>query len=193
MSIYICGACNCGKAEIARRLGDDFPNLKVVVDPSETVFKPIFGVGLDRVFRGRKWEGKTDEAYQGIVQYLGLLEQENVITNEGALAFLTHVAFFGVLSSFNDEQRKEILLRCYAQLRNGLHFVVRRWADNGNFCQTSVQLQRDIGAGRKNIYIIPPARDYESTVEQGYEFIKRRMEAVNYGVVDNGELQSEKA
>ena len=188
LSIYICGACNCGKAEIARKLGLDFPDLRVVTDPSETVFKPIFGVGLDRVFRGRKWEGKTDEAYQGIVQYLGLLEQENVITNEGALAFLTHVAFFGVLSSFNDEQRKEILLRCYAQLRNGLHFVVRRWADNGNFCQTSVQLQRDIGVGRKNIYIIPPASDYESTIEQGYGIIKGRMEAVNYGVVDNGEL-----
>ena len=175
MSIYICGACNCGKAEIARRLGDDFPNLKVVVDPSETVFKPIFGVGLDRVFRGRKWEGRTDETYQGIVQYLDLLEQENIITNEGALAFIPHLAFFGLLSSFNDEQRKEILLRCYAQLRNGLHFVVRRWADNGNFCQTSVQLQRDIGVGRKNIYIIPPASDYESTVERGYEFIKAKL------------------
>ena len=175
MSIYICGACNCGKAEIARRLGVDFPSLEIVIDPSETVFKPIFEVGLDRVFRGRKWEGKVDETYKGITEYLDILGQENIITNEGALVFLTHVAFFGVLSSFNDEQRKDILMRCYAQLRDGDHFVVRRWADNGNFCQTSVQLQRDIGVGRKNIHIIPPAVDYESTVEQGYEFIKAKL------------------
>lgn len=193
MSIYICGACNCGKAEIARRLGDDFPNLKVVVDPSETVFKPIFGVGLDRVFRGRKWEGRTDETYQGIVQYLDLLEQEDIITNEGPLVFFSHLVFFGLLSSFNDEQRKEIITRCLDLLRKGKHFVVRRWADNGNFGQVSVMLQREFRNGRENIYIIPPASDYDSTVEQGYEFIKRRMEAVNNGTIDNGELQSEKA
>ena len=54
MSIYICGACNTGKAEIARKLGLDYPNLEVILDPSETVFNSIFGAGLDRVFRGRK-------------------------------------------------------------------------------------------------------------------------------------------
>jgi hypothetical protein len=175
MSIYICGACNCGKAEISRRIAAEYPSLRLTIDPADSVFIPIFGVGLDRIFRGRKWEGRTDETYQGIVQYLDLLEQEDIITNEGPLVFFSHLVFFGLLSSFNDEQRKEIITRCLDLLRKGKHFVVRRWADNGNFGQVSVMLQREFRNGRENIYTIPPATDYESTVEQAVEYIKGRM------------------
>lgn len=176
MSIYICGACNCGKAEIARRLGEDYPNLEVVLDPSETIFDSIFGVGLDRVFRGRKWESKPDEAIQGIEEYLDVFDREDIICNESPLLFLSHILYFGVLSVFSDEVRAEIISRCLSQLRNGHHFIVRRWSENGNFARASMQIQRDIGAGRKNIHVIPPADNYENTVTQGYEVIKAKLE-----------------
>lgn len=176
MSIYICGACNCGKAEIARRIAADCPSLRLTLDPADSVFVPIFGVGLDRIFRGRKWEGKSDEAYQGITEYLSILEQDDILTNEGPLVFFSHLMFFGVLSVFNDEQRREILTRCLALLRRGKHFIVRRWIENGNFNEISVSLQREFRNGRENIFTIPPATDYDSTVEQAVEYIKEKME-----------------
>ena len=176
MSIYICGACNTGKAEIARRIGMENTSLQLHIDPADTVFVPIFGVGLDRIFRGRKWEGKTDETYQSLCEYLSLLEQEDIITNEGPLLLLSHMMFFGVLSVFNDEQRKGILTRCLALLRRGKHFIVRRWIENGNFNEISVSLQREFRNGRENIFTIPPATDYDSTVEQAVEYIKGKME-----------------
>lgn len=176
MSIYICGACNCGKAEIARRLGEDYPNLEVVLDPSETIFDSIFGVGLDRVFRGRKWESKPDEAIRGIEEYLDVFDREDIICNESPLLFLSHILYFGVLSVFSDEVRAEIISRCLSQLRNGHHFIIRRWSENGNFARASMQIQRDIGAGRKNIHVMPPADNYENTVTQGYEVIKAKLE-----------------
>ena len=61
-------------------------------------------------------------------------------------------------------------------LRRGKHFIVRRWIENGNFNEISVSLQREFRNGRENIFTIPPATDYDSTVEQAVEYIKEKME-----------------
>lgn len=176
MNIYLCGACKSGKAEIARRLSDEVKGVQVCLDPSESVFRPLFGHGLERTFRGRLWEGKTEAAYGAIMAYLGVLRGtpgQTTVYNEGPLPLLAHLTYFGALALARDSWREEILSACLDLLGQGEHYVVQRWADKSTFDRVNVQVQMACGCNRENVFILPPARDYTGTVMAALAQIRR--------------------
>lgn len=177
MSIYICGACEAGKSKVTEEISDSFPDLELVLDPSIALFSAVFkGRSLGRILRCEEWEGHLEESYGILINLIEIYEREDIITNEGPLMLLSHLMFFGILHSFNDQQRKEILTRCYALLSTGTHFIVQRWVDSGDFCEASTKLQIGFKFGRANVSVIPKAENYETTVAQAVEFIKDKME-----------------
>ncbi len=168
MNIYLCGACRTGKAEIVRRMALETKGVEVRLDQSEEIFIPLFGHGLDRVFRRRLWEGKTDEAYQGMMAYLESFRgspDRTTIFNEGPLLLLSHFLYFGALALAPDQWRETILRECMDLLEQGEHYIIERWADNSAFDRVSVDLQKALGCNRANVFVIEAATDYESTVE----------------------------
>lgn len=165
MRIFLCGACNSGKAEICRRVGEK-ARLPLLLNPSEEIFQPIYSVGLDRVFRGAKWLTKREETYQGLVKYLDRFEEGDFISNEGPLLLLSHLLFFGVLSVLEDSQRKTVLEKALSQLNQGTHLIIERWAPGNIFDQISVRFQKDLAGARENIKILPPQQGYEETISK---------------------------
>lgn len=174
MRIYLCGACNSGKAEICRRVADK-TGLSAKIDPSDAVFKPIYSVGLDRVFRGGKWQGKREETYQGLLQYLEAFAEGDFITNEGPLLLLSHLMFFGVLAIMGDSQRKTVLEKALSQLDQGQHYIIERWAPGNTFDQVSVRLQKNLAGARDNIKILPAQKGYEETISKAVRGILREV------------------
>lgn len=169
MNIYLCGACKTGKAEIARRMGLEIKGVEVRLDPSEEIFIPLFGHGLDKVFRRRLWEGKIDKAYQGIMAYLESFHgspDRTTVFNEGPLLILSHLLYFGALALAPDQWRETILRECVTLLEQGEHYIIERWADNSTFDRVSVDIQKSLGCNRANVFVIEAAEDYESTVEK---------------------------
>lgn len=176
MNIYLCGACKSGKAEIANRLAGEVKGMQVCLDPSESVFRPVFGHGLERTFRGRLWEGKTEAAYKAMMEYLGVLrgtKGQTTIYNEGPLPLLAHLTYFGALALARDAWREEILSACMDLLGQGEHYVIQRWANDGTFDRVNVALQTACGCNRANVFILPTAPDYARTVESALAQIRR--------------------
>lgn len=176
MNIYLSGACRTGKAEIARRLADEVKGMVPCLDPSLEVFRPVFGHGLDRIFRGRLWEGRMDQAYDAVMRYLEVLggsPGQTTIYNEGPLPLLAHLTYFGGLALATDRQREEILSACMDLLGQGEHYVIQRWANDGTFDRVNVALQTACGCNRANVFLLPPARDYAGTVEAALSQIRR--------------------
>ena len=169
MNIYLCGACNTGKAEIAKQITLDTKGAKIKLDVSEEIFIPLFGHGLDRVFRKRLWEGKTEVAYQSMITYLDSFIGEpdkTTIYNEGPLLILSHLFYFGALAMIPDRQREEIVRKCICLLEQGEHYIIERWANNTAFDRVSVDIQKAFGCNRSNIFVIEPAEDYERTIKK---------------------------
>lgn len=176
MNIYLSGACRSGKAEIARRLAGEVKGMVPCLDPSLEVFRPVFGHGLDRIFRGRLWEGRMDQAYDAVMRYLEVLggsPGQTTIYNEGPLPLLAHLTYFGGLALATDPQREAILAACLDLLGQGEHYVIQRWANDGTFDRVNVALQAACGCNRANVFILPPARDYTGTVEAALSQIRR--------------------
>jgi len=174
MRIYLCGACNSGKGEICRIVAEKL-GLPALIDPSEAIFKPIYSVGLDRVFRGYKWQGKREETYQGLLKYLEAFEEGDFISNEGPLLLLSHLLFFGVLSVLEDSQRKTVLEKALSQLDQGRHYIIERWAPGNIFDQVSVTIQKDLAGARENIKILPAQKGYEETISKAVRGILREV------------------
>lgn len=174
MRIYLSGSCNCGKAEITRKISKDL-GLEEVISPSEQIFPPIFGVNLNRVFHGRKWEGKRDETFQGLMSYLDALDREDIVSNEGPLLLLSHLLFFGVLSVFSDEQRVAVLKRCLSLLEKGEHFIVERWSPGNLFDEITVDLQKAFSSGRGNVTLMKREKNFETTVKKGMQKIRKEV------------------
>lgn len=175
MKIYVCGACNSGKAEIVRRISEKL-KIKSIIDPSETVFQPVFGMGLGRVFRGRRWEGKQPETYQGIMEYLDVLDSDGpFVSNEGPILFLSHLMFFGVLSTFMDLQRQQIVERSLAMTCRGFHVIIERWVPANTFDEVSVLIQKNIAGARDNVIVLKKYKDYGETIEKASRKIVREV------------------
>lgn len=176
MNIYLCGACRSGKAEIARRLAGEVKGVVLCIDPSEGIYRPLFGHGLDRIFRGRLWEGRMDQAYEATMRYLEVLggaPGQTTVFNEGPLPLLAHLTYFGGLALATDHQREAILAACLDLLVQGEHYVIQRWANDGTFDRVNVALQTACGCNRANVFLLPPARDYAGTVEAALSQIRR--------------------
>ncbi len=176
MNIYLSGACRTGKAEIARRLAGEVKGVVPCLDPSLEVFTPVFGHGLDRIFRGRLWEGRMDQAYEATMRYLEVLggaPGQTTVFNEGPLPLLAHLTYFGGLALATDHQREAILAACLDLLGQGEHYVIQRWANDGTFDRVNVALQTACGCNRANVFLLPPARDYAGTVEAALSQIRR--------------------
>jgi hypothetical protein len=176
MNIYLSGACRTGKAEIARRLAGEVEGVVPCLDPSEGIFRPVFGHGLDRIFRGRLWEGRMDQAYDATMRYLEVLggtPGQTTVFNEGPLPLLAHLTYFGGLALATDHQREAILAACLDLLGQGEHYVIQRWANDGTFDRVNVALQTACGCNRANVFLLPPARDYAGTVEAALSQIRR--------------------
>lgn len=176
MNIYLSGACRTGKAEIARRLAGEVKGVVPCLDPSEGIFRPVFGHGLDRIFRGRLWEGHMDQAYEATMRYLEVLggaPGQTTVFNEGPLPLLAHLTYFGGLALATDHQREAILAACLDLLGQGEHYVIQRWANDGTFDRVNVALQTACGCNRANVFLLPPARDYAGTVEAALSQIRR--------------------
>lgn len=176
MNIYLSGACKSGKAEIARRLAGEVKGVVPCLDPSLEVFTPVFGHGLDRIFRGRLWEGRMDQAYEATMRYLEVLDGtpgQTTIYNEGPLPLLAHLTYFGALALARDAWREAILAACLGLLGQGEHYVIQRWANDGTFDRVNVALQTACGCNRSNVFLLPPARDYAGTVEAALSQIRR--------------------
>ncbi len=176
MNIYLSGACRTGKAEIARRLAGEVKGMVPCLDPSLEVFTPVFGHGLDRIFRGRLWEGKMEAAYNAVMRYLEVLggtPGQTTVFNEGPLPLLAHLTYFGGLALATDRQRETILAACLDLLGQGEHYVIQRWANDGTFDRVNVSLQTACGCNRANVFLLPPARDYAGTVEAALSQIRR--------------------
>lgn len=176
MNIYLSGACRTGKAEIARRLAGEVKGVVSLIDPSLEVFAPVFGHGLDRIFRGRLWEGKMEAAYNAVMRYLEVMggtPGQTTVFNEGPLPLLAHLTYFGGLALATDPQREAILAACLDLLGQGEHYVIQRWANDGTFDRVNVALQAACGCNRVNVFVLPPARDYAGTVEAALSQIRR--------------------
>jgi len=176
MNIYLSGACRSGKAEIARRLAGEVKGVVPCLDPSLEVFTTVFGHGLDRIFRGRLWEGRMDQAYEATMRYLEVLAgtaEQTTVFNEGPLPVLAHLTYFGGLALATDHQREAILAACLDLLGQGEHYVIQRWANDGTFDRVNVQIQMACGCNRPNVFILPPARDYAGTVTAALSQIRR--------------------
>lgn len=174
MRIYLSGSCNSGKAAIVRKISSDL-GLEEVVNPSERIFPSIFGVNLNRVFHGRKWEGKRDETFQGLMEYLDVLDREDIVSNEGPLLLLSHLLYFGVLGTLTDEQRVLVLRRCLSLLEKGQHFIVDRWSPSNMFDEVSVDIQKALSAGRGNVVSLKREKDYEATIKKSAQRIKKEV------------------
>ncbi len=176
MNIYLSGACRTGKAEIARRLAGEVRGVVSRIDPSLEVFQPVFGHGLERVFRGRLWEGRMGQAYDATMRYLEVLggtPGQTTVFNEGPLPVLAHLIYFGGLALATEHQREAILAACLDLLGQGEHYVIQRWANDGAFDRVNVSLQTACGCNRANVFLLPPARDYAGTVEAALSQIRR--------------------
>ena len=176
MNIYLCGACRTGKAEIVRRMALETKGVEVRLDQSEEVFIPLFGHGLDRVFRRRPWEGKIEEACQGMMAYLESFRgspDRTTVYNEGPLLILSHLLYFGALALATDQQREQILRECMDLMKQGEHYIIERWADNSTFDRVSVDIQKSLGCNRPNVFVIEAAEDYERTVEKALVQIRK--------------------
>lgn len=176
MNIYLNGACNTGKAEVARRLAEEVPGMQVCLNPSEMIFEPLFGHKLNRIFRGRLWEGHIDKAYTGTMQYLDMLKGEEgktTVFNEGPVLFLSHLLFFGSLALLKDDQRESIISKCVELIGQGEHYIIQRWADKSLFDRVNVSIQMLLGCNRTNVFVLTPAVDYESTITHVLTQIRR--------------------
>lgn len=167
MNIYLCGACYAGKAEIAKRLVKEVPGLEIRLDVSESIFEELFGCSYIRFFRRRMWENDIDKAVDGFMQYMDVFKGEkgvSTVFNEGPLLTLSHLLYFGVLAVCSDAQRVQMLNTCFDLINQGEHYIVQRWASTSVLDQVSVEIQKQFGFHRSNVFLLDKAADYDSTV-----------------------------
>lgn len=167
MNIYICGACHSGKAAIVKRLVEEVPGLEMKLDISESIFEELFGCSYIRFFRRRMWENDIDKAVDGFIQYMDVFKGEkgvSTVFNEGPLLTLSHLLYFGALSVCSDAQKVQVLNTCFDLINQGEHYIVQRWASTSVLDQVSVEIQKQFGFHRSNVFLLDKAADYDSTV-----------------------------
>lgn len=167
MNIYICGACHSGKAAIVKRLVEEVPGLEMKLDISESIFEELFGCSYIRFFRRRMWENDIDKAVDGFIQYMDVFKGEkgvSTVFNEGPLLTLSHLLYFGALSVCSDAQKVQVLNTCFDLITQGEHYIVQRWASTSVLDQVSVEIQKQFGFHRSNVFLLDKAADYDSTV-----------------------------